>query len=203
MTLIFIEQYTRENLYAEPIKLPPQKVKPASEEKSIEKVAEPVNAAPGNEIILGVGGGYFRANGDMGAILKGNLAGKIFVQGNNLADSIAGIGLETGYSYLKDREWVGGIRYIPTVFYFSLNFPLFSIDLQPRLGLGFTVLMSRIDTNDGIVKNTNADFTFYCGIALMKSFKHFVIGIEGVAYYLFEENSSSAMGAYLVMGYKF
>jgi|GEM_PF-2570393 len=151
-------------------------------------------------IMIGMGGGFFTALGTMNNdLMPGFLGGKVFLQYYRLPVQHFGAGMEVSTAYLQDRELSGGMLYLQSIPYLTLNFnPYNIIELQGRMGGGITWLRGDVETGT----MTGTDFTFYTGLAVMKTFsKHYMIGAEAVVYYYFERKSSASVGLNLIFGY--
>ena len=177
---------------------------PRGAESQEKKNTEPPVKKSG-KVITGMGGGYFTALGDIGDILKPNYSIKLFAYNNNISGTPLGVGIDAGYADLHDTDNSGGIKYIPVIGYVTLTIPIKNIlDIQFKTGLGITTLLAKIDNGISTSRKTSTDFSCSAGGGIMRTiYRHYVIGIDGQFYYLFEKKSSTAAATYFYAGYKF
>ncbi|MFC1670957.1 hypothetical protein ACFL20_11240 [Spirochaetota bacterium] len=144
-------------------------------------------------LLVLVGSGVFSPASGMLDTLKPSWNVKLLVQYNRIAN-IAGAGIEIMYSALPDREYdYSEMHFIPIIPHFTLTFSLFSIiDLQPRLGVGMTVLYTRIrQPGQDSIDRVSAEFTASLGVSVMRTFfRHLTVGVDFTGYYFFEKDSS-------------
>lgn len=164
---------------------------------------QPVAENPGSisGSSLSLGGGYFMAGSSMGRYLKPSWSAEFRAQKNNLSGTLFGIGFESTYSDLKDKNGEGGMSYIVFLPHFTATFSFLGwFEVQGKGGAGVTALMSKMYGK----KSTDGAFTLGCGGGIARCFGgHFITGIEYDYYNFFQQTNSNASNASLYMGYKF
>lgn len=177
-----------------------QRAQPAksSAAPQIEGERDEIKGAP---LIIGAGGGYFIPFNDAGGMFSSNWCARLFLQKNNIEDTLFGIGLDISYATLPDIEYDGSIIYGTIFPYITSTFEIFlGMNAQLKTGVGFTALISGLNSS----KNADLSLTPGAGLGIYRVFgQHFFAGIEANYYYYFLIHSSSALGMNLYMGYRF
>jgi len=167
---------------------------------------EDVSQEKKSYIMVGFSGGFFKAMGNIGKVMKPGISGKGFIQYNGFFHDSTGVEFETGYTLIDDKDYKSdNIQFlwcIPSITYTVPNIPI--IDVQIKAGLGGTYTKSKqMNNNNSDTGKSSIDLTPGFGMAIMKTLNDkFIFGIEGKFYYFIEKENTSAVGAYLFFGVK-
>lgn len=180
----------------------PKKTEVVKTETAAVKQEVPVRSEiQGKPLIIGLAGGYFIPLDDAGTILDPSWSARLFMQKNNVEDTLFGIGLDLTYAKSPDNTIDGAVTYGSIIPYITSTFKTFyEINAQIKTGAGFTVIVS--DMNGSV--NGDLSLTLNAGGGFFRFFgAHFFTGFEVNYYYYFMIHSTSAVGTNLYAGYRF
>ena len=166
--------------------------------------AEPAEKKSGPLYLAGIAGGYFFSGGKYSEYLVPDWSGTLFFQ-YSPRSARGGVGFEGTYSYLKDKDNDGGIRYMAALPYVLLTWSVYDVvDVQAKAGIGVTVPIASIDNDTTIEREISVAFTLGGGPAIIKTFAgRYSVGIDACYYYIFERKPVYAYRAGLFAGYRF